>query len=439
MTYTPDANYTGTVILELTTNFGTGCTAATSNRTVYVTEASTANAGGPDEVCQSATPLAITLVGASIGGGATTGAWSITSGGGSLSNTAQTPNPELVTYTPASNYAGTVILTLTSDYRNGCTAATATRTILVNTIAVSTAGGPDYSCQSASPTAVTLAGASVGGSATTGAWSIISGGGILSTTAQTASPATVTYTPDANYTGTVILALTTNYGTGCTEATSNRTVYVTEASTANAGGPDNACQSATPSAITLVGASVGGGALTGAWSITSGGGTLSSIAQTANPETVTYTPAVDYAGPVTLTLTSDYGTGCTRATATRTINVNSATATAGGPDNVCQSATPFPITLSGASVGGIATTGAWSISTGGGTLSSTAQTANPETVTYTPDANYAGTVTLTLTSELLIGCTSATATRTIHVNAIATTTAGGPNTVCQSATPHQSH
>jgi hypothetical protein len=95
---------------------------------------STANAGGPLSACQSATPTAITLTGASVGGGATTGAWSIVSGGGSLSNTAQTVNPQNVTYTPAANYSGSVVLTLTSNFGTGCTAATSDRTITVNAL-----------------------------------------------------------------------------------------------------------------------------------------------------------------------------------------------------------------------------------------------------------------------------------------------------------------
>jgi hypothetical protein len=436
VTYTPAANYTGTVTLRLTSNFGTGCTAATSDRTINVNAIATATAAGPNNVCQSATPAAITLSGASFGGGATTAAWSIVSGGGALSSTAQTISPATVTYTPAANYTGTVTLRLTSNFGTGCTAATSDRTINVNAIATATAAGPNNVCQSATPAAITLSGASFGGGATTAAWSIVSGGGALSSTAQTISPATVTYTPAANYTGTVTLRLTSNFGTGCTAATSDRTINVNAIATATAAGPDNVCQSATPAAITLSGASFGGGATTAAWSIVSGGGALSSTAQTISPATVTYTPAANYTGTVTLRLTSNFGTGCTAATSDRTINVNAiATATAAGPDNVCQSATPAAITLSGASFGGGATTGAWSIISGGGALSSTAQTGSPATVTYTPAANYTGTVTLRLTSNFGTGCTAATSDRTINVNAIATATAAGPNNVCQSATP----
>ncbi len=114
--------------------------------------------------------------------------------------------------------------------------------------------------------------------------------------------------------------------------------------------------------------------------------------------------------------------GCTafQLTNTITITVNpAATVTPGNTLTTCQSASPSSISLSGASVGGSAATGAWSITAGGGTLSSTAQTATPATVTYTPAANYSGTVTLTLTSNDPAGpCGALSATRTITVNAL---------------------
>lgn len=430
VTYTPAANFSGTVTLQLTTNFGVGCTAVVVNRTINVTALPTANAGGPTNVCQSASPAAIALSGASVSGGATTGAWSIISGGGTLSSTAQTATPATVTYTPAANFSGTVTLQLTTNAVNTCV-GTSLRTINVNAIASANAGGPNTVCQSATPLAITLSGASVGGGATTGAWSIISGGGTLSSTLQTATPATVSYTPAANFSGTVTLRLTSNAGSGCSAVTSDRIINVTTAPTVNAGGPISVCQSASPSSITLSGAFLGGSASSGAWSIISGGGTLSSTAPTATPSTITYTPAANFSGTVTLRLTTNFGTGCSAVFADRTINVTtSPTANAGGPNNVCQSASPAAITLSGASVGGSATTGAWSIITGGGTLSSTAQTATPATVTYTPAANFTGTVTLRLTSNFGAGCTAAIANRTINVNPRPSTTITGNLTFC---------
>ena len=434
VTYTPLANFSGTVTLRLTTNTPGGCTAVIASRAITVNPAPTVNAGGPNTVCQSATPSAITLTGASIGGGASTGTWTITGGGGTLSSILPTATPATVTYTPAANFSGTVTLTLTTNAPSGCSAVSATRIITVNPAPTVNAGGTNVACQSATPSAITLSGASVGGGATTGAWSITSGGGSLSSLLQTATPATVTYTPTANFSGTVTLTLTTNDPDGagpCNAVSSTRIITVNASPTVNAGGPDVACQSATPSTITLSGATVGGGATTGAWSINSGGGSLSSLLQTATPATVTYTPAANFTGTVILTLTTDAPGICPAVSATRTITVNAApTVNAGGPNVTCQSASPSPITLTGASVGGGATTGAWSIVSGGGTLSTLAQTATPATVTYTPAANFSGTVTLTLTTNAPSGCSSASATRTITVNAAPTVSAGPAQTIC---------
>ncbi len=209
-----------------------GGTWASNCVTVTVTPVATANAGGPDVACQSGVPSAITLSGASVGGSATTGAWSISSGGGSLSNTSQTATPATVTYTPAPNYVGSVTLQLLTNDPDGagpCPAVSATRTITVNQAATVTAGGPDGVCQSATPSAITLSGSSFGGSASTAAWSIVTGGGSLSNTSQTATPSSVTYTPAANFNGTVTLQLTSNDPDGagpCAVATATRTIAV---------------------------------------------------------------------------------------------------------------------------------------------------------------------------------------------------------------------
>jgi hypothetical protein len=81
-------------------------------------------------------------------GGATTGAWSIVSGGGSLSSTAQTSTPQNVTYTPAANFSGTVTLRLTTNDPTGpCPAVFDERTITVNPL----------------PTAPTVTGAAICG------------------------------------------------------------------------------------------------------------------------------------------------------------------------------------------------------------------------------------------------------------------------------------
>jgi len=387
---------------------------------VIIDPLATVEAGGPDVVCQSDTPQPITLTGATVGGGAATAAWSIVSGGGTLSSTAQTATPATVTYTPAMGFTGTVTLLLTTDNAdNTCPAVTDTRTITVEEAATVEAAGPDMVCQSDTPQPITLTGATVGGGGRTAAWSIVSGGGMLSGTAQTETPEAVTYTPAMGFTGTVTLQLTTDDPAGpCPAVTDTRTITVEEAATVEAGGPDVVCQSDTPDAITLAGATFGGGGTTAAWSIVSGGGMLSSTAQTATPATETYTPAAGFAGTVTLELTTNDPDGaCPAVTDTRTITVEeAATVEAGEPQTVCQTTNPFVVTLTGATVGGSATEASWSIVSGGGTLSSTVLTDDPASVTYTPEENFSGTVTLQLTSEVPTGsCPAVTDLRILEV------------------------
>ena len=387
---------------------------ATSNTvTISIGTAATANPGVVTEsVCQSSTPYALSS--ASVGGGASTGAWTITSGGGTLSSTAQTATPATVTFTPTT--VGTTVLTLTTNDPTGaCPAVSATRTVTVFAAPTASSGAATETvCQSSTPYA--LSGATIGGGASTGAWSITSGTGTLSTTGQTATPTTVTFTPTTA--GTVVLTLTTDDPTGpCGSIAATRTVTVNAAAVATAGGPETVCQSVTPYALS--GASISGGASTGAWSITSGTGTLSSTAQTATPATVTFTPTT--IGTVVLTLTTDDPAGiCGVVASTRTITVNPVpTVEAGGPDVVCQSTTAYALT--GSSFGGGATSAAWSITSGTGTLSTTAQTGNPAAVTFTPTTS--GTVTLTLTSDDPAGnCYAVTDTRTITINSLPTPT-----------------
>gem|GEM_PF-1606991 len=405
-----------------------GCTNSTSV-TITVDPAATVNAGSGVTVCQSASPSPITLSGASVGGGATTGAWSIVSGGGTLSSTAQTANPQNVTYTPAANYSGNVTLLLTTNAPGSCPAVTSTRTITVSQLPTVSAGGPNTVCESTSPSAITLSGAILGGGATTGAWSITSGSGTLSTTAQTASPETVTFTPAANFSGTVTLTLTTNASGACSAATGTRTITVTPKPTVTPGGPDNLCKGS--SALTLSGASFGGSATSAAWSITSsGGGTLSNTSQTANPQNVTYTPAATFTGTITLTLTSNATGGCSAANGTRTINIAAPpTVSAGTAVTTCSNSGAVNITAGSTASNYSSVT--WT-SSGTGTFTN----ANSlTTAAYTPSAAdiSAGSVTLTITAVGTSPCANATSTKTLTIKQAPTVNAGTTITTCANA------
>lgn len=446
--YTPSIT-SGTVTLTLTT---TGpCTPATSTVVITVNSAATSNAGSAGTTCSGS---AYTLTGATIGGSATTGTWSITAVTGSLtnassqlSNTSATGTPAAVTFTPISGNFGTATLTLTTDDPSGpCPAATSNVVITVNQAATSNAGSNATTCRGSN---YTLTGASVGGSASTGAWSITAVTGSmsnnssqLSSTSQTANPASVVFNPIGTNTGTVTLTLTTNDPSGpCGAVSSSMVLTYNPDATANAGTNTTICSGAP---YTLSGATIGGAASTGAWSIKSVTGTmsnsasqLSSTSQSANPAAVIFTPIATNSGTITLTLTTDDPSGpCTSASNDVVLTVNPApTANAGSANTICSGE---PYILAGSSIGGGAINGTWSITGVTGTmtnvasqLSNSGATSTPASVIFTPVTGNSGTVILTLTANATAPCTSTTSTVTLIVRPLSTANAGSPKSVCQ--------
>jgi uncharacterized protein YjdB len=644
--------------------------AATGSAVVTVNPAPIVNAAGPDTVCQSSSPFAITLSGATISGGAATAAWSITSGGGSLSSTAQTATPASVTYTPAANYSGTVTLTLITNAPTACSSTSAARTITVNALPAIT--GALSVCEasttqlsgSASPAAVNpwtssntsvatvsnsglLSGIANGTSiitytnnngckttatitvnalpAITGTLNVceasttqlsgsaspaavnpwtssntsvatISNSGLVSgivngtsvitytnnngckTTATitvnalpvitgalnvceasttqlsgSASPAAVNPWTSSNTSvatvsnsgllsgiasGTSIITYTNNNGCKTTATitinalpTITGTLNICEASTTQLSGSAspavvNPWTSSNTSVATVSNSGLLSGIASGTSIITytnnngckitatitvnalptitgtlnvceasttqlsgsaspavvnpwissntsvatvSNSGLLSGIANgtsiitytnnngckitatitvnafpsitgtlsvceasttqlngSASPAAVnpwissnTSVATVSNSGLVsgiangTSIITYTNNNGC-KITATITVNAASAV-NAGSDQTICQSGSPAAIALTGASVGGGATTGTWSITSGGGTLSSTAQTASPATITYRPASNYSGTVILKLTTNSATSCSTVSATKTFTV------------------------
>ncbi len=429
---TPTASGTFNYTINTTGN----CTNQTSTTgTIQIDPITIADAGSDLVACQSSNPTAITLINANVGGGATTGAWSITSGGGSLSSTAQTADPSTITYTPAADFTGEIELTLTTNAPGTCTKTTDSRKIIIELAPTVEAGDPITICQSSSPGPLTLSGATLGGGATTAAWSITSGGGTLSSTAQTANPQNVTYTPAVDFYGEVVLTLTTNAPGPCQEVLDTRIITIDPVPIVDAGPEKIVCQSDSPEAIILTGASVSGGGSTAAWSITSGGGILSNTDQTANPETISYTPAVGFSGIIILTLTTNTPGICTAVSDTREIIVEQEPTVIAGEDiSICHSPNPETIILSGATIGGGATTGTWTLTSGEGTLSRSSPTANPQNITFTPATTYVGEIILTLTTDAPGSCEPVNDTKTIIVNPAATIDAGQDITICSNET-----
>jgi PKD-like domain/Bacterial Ig-like domain (group 2) len=205
--------------------------------------------------------------------------------------------------------------------------------------------------------------------------------------------------------------------------------------TADVGANLVACQSSSPTAIILIGATIGGPTtVTGAWSIISGGGSLSSTLQTATPEAVTYTPAPGYTGPVVLRLTTNTQAPCVAATDDLTINVN--------PEPTLTGVTATPA-CAGSDV---TVTAAGLLPNTSGVLAYTS-TGTPSSGTYSYTSNGSGFVSfpisgavngdvieitsLNITSTTCSKSFSGIITAALVVNPIPLTALTGPTSVCE--------
>ena len=271
--------------------------------------------------------------------------------------------------------------------------AIGTGVVTINSVPTAGAiGNPQTICRGYTPAPITSTSAGTGTGAISYEWQTNASGSFVTIPGATAA----TYTPPALSVNTSYQRRTvaTSGGTACYSPYSNQVLITVNGPTVVAGGPNTVCQSASPAAITLTGASFVGAA-TAAWSIISGGGTLSSTNQTATPQNVTYTPANNFSGTITLRLTTNVvaGLGNCAATTERTITVNPTTAISGqstGTQAQCEGGTFTPITVI-ATGGGL--TYQWysntSASTSGGTSLGSANGA--QTNSYTPEASTGGT------------------------------------------------
>ncbi|RIA09324.1 HYR domain-containing protein [Flavobacteriaceae bacterium MAR_2010_72] len=207
--YTPNATdiANGTVTITYTTNDPSGpCPAVSDSMVLTINQAPTINAGPDFTICEGSTAT----MAASLGGSATSGTWS-SSSGGSFSN-----NSTTAVYTPnATDIAnGAVTLTYTSNDPSGvCSAVNDAMVLTINPAAVVDAGLNQTICSNETATMA----ATLSGSATSGTWTS-SGTGSFSNNLTTA-----VYTPSANdiSNGSVVLTYTTNDPAGICPATND--------------------------------------------------------------------------------------------------------------------------------------------------------------------------------------------------------------------------
>ncbi len=356
------ASAAGTYTITNAIAAASGCAAASANTTVVIDPIPTVTAGIDGTICEgSAYSLSATM-----GGSASSITWT-TSGSGTFSNTTSLTS----TYTPsaADVSAGSVILTITTNDPAGvCTQITDIMTLTITPLDLATFNytGSTF-CQTGTnpiPTVTGLAG---------GTFSATPAGLVFVSTA----------TGEINLAGSTLgtydIIYTTN---GVCPNTDTVSITITNAPSAVFSYSTPFCQTdADPFPTFPVGAS---------------GGVFSSTVGLVFVSTSTGEIDMSLSTPGTYTITNSIaaGGGCAAATANTIIVIDpSATANAGADGVICAGST---YTITGAAIGGSATTSTWTTS-GSGTFDNTALLG----ATYTPSLadTTAGTVTLYLTTN----------------------------------------
>ncbi len=288
----------GTVTYTITPT-ANACNGPTTISTVTVNPIATVATQPNFAVCQ---PITIPVYG-TIGGSAGGATWSIVLGGGTISATTVSGTNVMATYTVAAgDIGGQVTLRLTTndpDFGGPCSPVSDDLVIDVNRAPVVTVPG-DYSiCE---PTSIGLIG-TLGGSANSGVWSLITGTGTLSASSVTGLNVTASYIPSTTDVNTYVkFRLTSNDADGggpCIAAFDEIEVHINEKAIVNAGVDIELCEDET---VTLLG-SINGAASSATWSGPSGTAPFLDV----NDPTTTYTltPADIASGGITLRLTTN--------------------------------------------------------------------------------------------------------------------------------------
>ncbi|MEJ1239936.1 PKD-like domain-containing protein [Chryseolinea sp. T2] len=288
----------GTVTYTVTP-MANGCYGPPINVVATVNPIASVNAGADYAVCQ---PSTISLSGA-ISGSASAGTWTIISGSGTLSASATSAGNVTATYTVnPSDVGNSVVFKLSTNDPDGagpCSVMTDDLVVNVNRAATVTLPGDYVVCE---PALINLSG-TLGGSATSGLWSLVTGTGTLAATSVTGLTATSTYQPSAADVSTVLrFRLTSNDPDGsgpCSSAFDEINITINRAARIDAGPDFAVCED---QSISLA-AVASGATSTVIWS---GGSGAAQFSPVNNVNSVyTLTPADITAGGVTLKITTN--------------------------------------------------------------------------------------------------------------------------------------
>ncbi len=307
----------------------------------------------------------------------------------------------------------------------GCWFKSGPALLTVSPVPTANAGAAISRCNATPLGAITMTGATAGGTYSAVTWS---GGGGSGSWTQNANPANATFTPTVS-SGSFTATLTVTGSGTCvgTNPTSTRTISWSQTPVPTAGADISRCSATGTTFIAMTGATATGTFTADVWS---GGGALGNWTQNANPALARFTPTT-ISGSFTATLTLTGGGACTgtNPTSTRTVSWSQTpVATAGGNITRCDNTPLAVITMTGATATGTYSAQAWS---GGGALGTWAQNANPALATFTPTATSGSfTATLTLTGSGACLGTNSTSTRTITWGQTPTANAGADITRC---------
>jgi hypothetical protein len=380
-------NVSGTVTYTITPTFN-GCNGSPVDLIVTVKPLPSATASSITICSGEAAIIPLTAAPQNVAG--TTFSWSAVATGnvtGWASGNGSTINQIL---SLSNSSIGTVTYTVTPT-ANSCNGPTTVVTVTVNPVATVNAGSNFAVCE---PVSIPLSG-TLGGSAATATWSIVSGAGTISGTTISGSTATATYTVNASDIGSQVkVVLTSNDPDGlgpCTAASDELVIDINRAPLVTVPADYTVCE---PSAINLTG-TLGGSATSGIWSLITGSGTLSASSVTGSTVTASYAPAAaDVSTSVRFGLTSNGFGVCAPAYEEIEILIDrAATVDAGSDVEVCEDQPT--ISLNG-TFGGSATGVTWSGGSGAPQFSNVNAEDPVYTFTATDIAN--GGVTLTITS-----------------------------------------
>ncbi|KEA50941.1 hypothetical protein DT73_20550, partial [Mangrovibacter sp. MFB070] len=389
VTYTPAANYNGSDVITYTISDGNGGT-VTSTVTITVTAVNDAPLAGtvaPQTTAED-TPVTVNVLAPATDPDGDTLAVSTASAD---HGTVTINGDGTVTYTPAANYNGSDTITYTlSDGKGGTVTSTVAITVTaVNDAPLAGTVAPQTTAEDTPVTVNVLAPATDPDGDTLAVSTASASHGTVTINGD----GTITYTPAANYNGSDTITYTLSDGNGGT-VTSTIAITVTAVNDAPQAGtvaPQTTAED-TPLTINVLAAASD-----------PDGDTLSVTAATAahgsvviNPDgTLTYTPNANYHGNDTLTwIVNDGHGGLVTGTAAIVVTAVNDAPVAGSGQATTSEGQPVILDLLsyGSDVDGD-TLALASVAVSHGSV-----VLNPDgTITYTPDAGFSGTDTVTWT------------------------------------------